>query len=65
MICESVPQLARRLQTADPEGVHLMLNVNTLLFVGIAVLSIMLAAPVVVPLFENLLNSMSLMPRRY
>lgn len=42
-----------------------MLNINTLLFVGIAVFSIALAAPVALPLIENLLDSMKFMPDRY
>jgi hypothetical protein len=42
-----------------------MTNVNTLLFVGIAIFSIALVAPVALPLLENLLDSMKFMPRGY
>lgn len=42
-----------------------MLNINTLLFVGIAVFAVVSIAPVAVPLLENLVDSMKFMPRRY
>lgn len=42
-----------------------MLNLNTLLFVSVAVFSIAMIVPMAMPLLENLMNSMQFMPRRY
>ena len=42
-----------------------MSNFNTLLLVGLAGFAILSVAPVAIPLIENLMDSMKLMPRRY
>lgn len=42
-----------------------MLNMNTFVFVGIAVFAVFAVAPVALPLLGNLLDSMQFMPDRY